>query len=356
MPTNRCMAVGYGSARVLQTIVTVEFVLLPAYGSTGAADNLRYYRPGSGFTDITPPQAGWRWFAIAVAPGNPDTWLLLGNTNTATDPVIFDVSAGVVKAKGSSASPLYRSTDAGQTWTAVTLSGLGAATACSIAGIDYGDAGWIVTGMTGGNSAPGYVWTGTANASAATTVDNARGYLYGVAGSGSEVILSTFTPDRRWRSLSGGSITTPGGTAPGVTSWNRQVRLPGTSRVVAALASDGTLWATSDYRALQPRQRVSGNNGTSLAAATHGVYIGGRTGIARVSDLLGMAILTVVAASGVSVGMVACGRQQRVALAVLSGDKATVYASSDGTTWDTVVTPSTALSGTVEVIERSTQQ
>lgn len=349
---NASLQVGYGKIG-RRGFIQPEIYLLPSLQS-GADDKIWRYKNGT-WTGITPPRAGWYWFVLEIDPNNADRLLLLGNS-TNSNATTFDVSSGVVKARGTTYSPLYRSDDGGQTWSEVTLSGLGSQTETGINTVCWSDDGsgeWFVVSNTGGGT-PSFFWRGSGTSASVTATDNSNRYTWPISGLSGDCVATNFSADGKiFYYPTGNTLTTPPGTTPSITNYSGVPwRLPGLSRAIALLGTDGTIWATSDYRSAQPTQRLSGNNGVMLAAAEWGVIVASSSGVKQVSDLLGTPSIETVAATGVNIVAVSVDRQTRKAAVALKNDKSGVYVSEDGDAWTLISTPITGLSPVVFVARR----
>jgi hypothetical protein len=124
---------------------------------------------------------------------------------------------------------------------------------------------------------------------------------------------------------------------------------------------NGGLWYAPDYTTAQPTEILgAGTAGSVVITADERVYVGGgpslttrtRTGIAEITDVAGTPSVSVVAASGLSVGRIGIDRQTRTFVAALNSAKTAVYLwdGSEETIIDASSLTSGDLADFVEVI------
>lgn len=311
--------------------------------------------------------AGWHWLRSAVSPNDPNKWLIQGNS-TADHPTKYDIVGGSIKAKGTAASPLWYSTDAGATWSQVALQHpfLTSYTAGTFSMADIGgvawidDTHWIVLGSSDDLVAPGnttYFWRGT-NGTATLAGPHTVGYAFGALATGlsGEPVIVTLYPNTelylRYVPSGGSAWVKPGGALLNQQALGIDAAL-GPARSIAIGMLDGSVLATADYRALQPTLRLPAGSGTFVAAGTDAWYLGGRangTGMLKVTDLLGTPQTTILPGSEGSdrtVGAIHSDRQTRTRIAarligrpdvlISDGQTCQVLAGPAGLTGDQLV-------------------
>ncbi len=139
--------------------------------------------------------------------------------------------------------------------------------------------------------------------------------------------------------------TTPAGGLVGVAGndpgWLE--RGPGSSRQLALAAGNGgAIWATADYRAAQPTLRSVGFTGGSIAALTDGHwYLGSRTGIVKITDLLGSPSGSIVAGTGETIGRIRSDPSHTYLAARKLGTVDVHY--YNGTAWSLIPGPAAAV-------------
>lgn len=344
----------------------VTLYLLP-WGGSGATDKIWKHTPTLGWAGLTPPQAGWYWFGILASAFDSDQLLLWGNSVTGNGVNAYTLDGVQVLDDGGTASPLYWSTDGGATWTPVALqttktrndSALFVAWSDSVAGEFYAA---MITDTTANEAFT--VWRGSTTALSGINVTpggNGRDLWGMCAGLGGDLILEG-TPGN-------GDPQNFGYVPAGATSFgdvggdiNTDLfylePLPFPSPAVVCRAGSvspgNDIYATPDYREGAPSNRITVAGG-SLAAIADGVYVGDRTGVQKVTDLLGSpAAATEAATSGIAVGHIQAGRRQRESLAARVGSSVDVLVYSGGV-WTTVAGPSAttsaALSNWVEIAD-----
>lgn len=363
--------IGYGPAQPPTAPVAV--LLIPV-GASGAADNIFRYTPGIGWESIAPPQASWYWHGIAVDPFNRNRMLLWGNSDSSQDWFVSIV--GVLYAEDETNFPLYRSDDAGATWTPIELgtadrtAAYGQILACwSESDADLWCAAMVldkplnreqVSFWRDGTGAASVERTGvlTTEATGAALGGMCSGtngeFVFGTSRAGNSIHEILYVP------RGGTSPVFPGGpgyTAP--TSRPEQLdRLPGTSRALTmlggTLASDDLTYEYDYQFGTQPFVLVA-NAGTRQTAALDAVYVGGRTGILKVTGVPASPEGVVVAGTeGIGIGAIRAGRAQRLGVAARKTGSTDLFVCSNGI-WSTLTGPPDAiaanLSNVVEVID-----
>jgi hypothetical protein len=354
--TRQVYQVGYGGSHLPERVVTVE-MLMPTWAASPGG--MWHYTTAAGWVlKNSGLPTGWRWRSIAADAYDPDHWMLLGGADGTLACGVVD---GVVLAGGTSSSPLWRTTDAGATWTPVTLETI--TSPATIHGpvavvFDPATAGaWWLAGhclnnpYNGGTRSTMAAWRGLNGSTVSHLNDITWNECEGVAaGVGGDVIVSgADTPTGNTNKGKFG-YAAPGDTvftAAGVnTSLVRTVaRLPGALPSVVGIcqsATDtGTLWAATDYRVSTLVKVVDDNLGNGpICAATTGVYIGGRAnGIAKVTDPLGSPSVTSVTETvGAGIGAIAADNQTRVAVAARIASNIDNFVF-DGETWVQIAGP-----------------
>jgi hypothetical protein len=141
----------------------------------------------------------------------------------------------------------------------------------------------------------------------------------------------------------------------GSTGYGRFERIGSTRNMIQPRDDLYNVVGTTDYRsaAWAALTGVSGQYAAALAAGT--VFMGGRSGVQQVLTPLATPSISIVAASGESVGHIRSDRQsQTIAAATVgSGLKETLIRSTDGT-WSRISAPPDAivLLDWVEVVQR----
>jgi PKD repeat protein len=127
-------------------------------GTWGASPGGIYHRRPEGWVlRNSGLPAGWFWRQVLALATAPDTWLALGNSSSGGQ---YGSSGGNVQATDGSASPLWITTDAGASWSPVTLNSPGVNV--QVAGVPAlvshpTAAGWALTLVNGG-STNSYLW------------------------------------------------------------------------------------------------------------------------------------------------------------------------------------------------------
>lgn len=348
---------GLGAAAIAPVTLYV-----PPWGGSGATDKIWKHTPTAGWTGLTPPQANWYWFGIARSIHNDDHLLLWGNTAPTNALNAFDLDGTEVLADGSGVSPLWRSTDGGLTWTEIRLltdrtrndSALFVCWSDSIAGEFYVA---MLTDTTA-NERP-TLWRGSSGATnlsaAYLTGAGSNKDVWGLTtGLGGDAVLTATTGDTQPQSfgyVSGSTYTIVGGDINVELSQLEAVGTPSPA-IVARIGND--IYATADYRETAPTERITVSGG-SLAAADGAVFVGDRSSVYRITDILGSASAAEEAAtSGAAVGHITAGRRLRQSAAARITDSVDLlYYSAAG--WTTITGPSgpdeTELSNYVEVVD-----
>lgn len=347
--------VGYGPAHARDVVAQL---LIPTTHNV-TPGGVYHYVPGVGWTLKNGGlPSGWNWNIVVANPFDAREWLMYGNTTSAPSVDQMIVSGSVVYAAGTTTSPLWHTTDAGLTWSPVTLGGLpGGVTGLSISGVvwnEFDRGAWF---LSTAQQIPYGGWRGRHGATIAGPFSFVgRGLTALESGTLDDFVAGSYSPDQQlnWISASNVLTTLAGGTA---SEFAGVARLPGT-RMVAVMRANGALDVSGDYQTVVPVQQLapgSISGGTfQIAGATHGLYaVGvGSSGIAKISDPAGSPAVAIVAASGQPMGNVVVDRQRRSLVGALSGSRTTVYLSGDGATWTTVATPAgVELSQILEVMQ-----
>lgn len=338
---------GFGASQT----VAVE-LLLPTRGESGAGDYLWHYTPSAGWVGITPPSAGKYWRFVAASPLAPDSWLLLGNS--ADNDSSYTVSGGHVVMADGSTKPLWLTTDAGATWTAITLadpaSG-GTQITLVKAEWSWADASaWVVVRENEVTATT--VWRGTGTTAGAPSTNDTHTAAVGWAfGADSDLYLAPSGTNRIGvYQTSGGSFTVPSGSALSENLYTTD-RLLGT-RIMASASQGTAVYATGDYRASQPTALYdTADSFAAVAFVGTDLFIGGRTGgVLRLSPY--NAAVATLAYDTNAVGFLRSDRQTQTTLAVRYGSRdVLVY---DGSAWAFLLGPpaTTLCADAIEVIKR----
>jgi hypothetical protein len=347
--------------------VPARFVLLPR-GASGGADRLWRYDPTTNaWTAIVPPQSGWYWDSLVVNPFNVREWLLIGNSDA--NAWIYGTTGQDIRPSSGTAPVLYATTDAGQTWTGIALSG--GDLAAGIGGritIARG-ACWLVTGgwiIAGGyfdapNINRGRIWRGAGATVTSATTHSTALPLAPIATTNGRAIVLRLTSGSTAGMLAiietDNSLTVPAGSSIGSSIVHDT--LPPTPGVVSA-DNAGNLRARTDVASGQPPVVATGAGGGGIAGATHGAYAlqtGG--GIARTADVLGTPVVTTVANPGSTYSAIRAGQRDRQIVAALDRAATAVAIgwTTDGVTWQTILGPAGMTDGNtapwIEVIEEA---
>lgn len=336
-----------------RAIVPGRVILIP-FEASGAGDFI-WVHDTVGWVGRTPPQAGWAWVQLVANPFDGDEWLLYGRSpNSANPSQRASVQSGIVRDLGATGeSPLYRTTNAGATWTAVDLTSAAAdgsqvlVQAKTIEWSDSESGAWLLTmGAEFIAANPTQYWRGSHSSAGTAFLEGAPNYwVLGFVASGINgqfIVAGRFNSNRLYVIETDGTRVDVDPTDAGEAYLGID-KFPGTgSPVVVGLRNINTLVAAEDYRDAQPSESLVGA-GTAITAAIDGVYVGGRTGVLRVANVLGGASGTVVAADGVGIGFIRAARQNR-ALATVVAARASNADSYiyDGTTWTFLPGPANA--------------
>lgn len=349
-----------GYANIRQR-VGVE-VVIPPFGASGVGDVVLHY-VGSDWLKKTPPIAGLYWLDIAANPFNPDEWLMLGNTVPNSDDFIS--AGGFITTRDDGHDPLWHTTDAGLTWTAIPLEDPGGVTTGGIQRLgqptwreDFGGQ-WLLTGRRIYSFVPyAVVWRGL-NASATSVTQYTNGsnndIRPAIGGFNGDIVTGVGEGSAVFAIIppTGSSyVTHPLSTSPIVFKW-RIDRWPLTERGIIAVDNDAGLHWAPDYSGGTLPLVLAGTGFICSTFANGDVLIGSRTGVGLVTNISSSPTLTVVAAAGLPAGNVRTDRQTRTAAAAFNPSEGLVRVF-DGTTWASLAlplgnTPSTA----VEVLVRS---
>lgn len=348
--THRCLAVGYGSRS--QPVTVAGLILMPSMAS-GAADKVWVY--GTAWTGLTPPTAGWHWLYVAASPRDKTKWLALGNS-TDSNPTKFDVVSGIIKAKGTSLSPLWYSGDSGASWSQVSLAHpyetshtAGSTSVASFVNVEWSDqteGAWYLVGSSdtvGLHSTTTYFYRGT-NGTAALQGTFTTGFAFGrlIAGSGGDIVHPSQFPstESKLRYVpQGATAFTTVGVDQAWASIIDADRRGGASREVAMIATDD-IWATPDYRTTTLALRLNAPSFSCLTAthdAWYASHQSGGIGLVRITNLFGTPEQTTIAGtSGADIHRVRADRQTRLTVGALkqppsTSNPATIYLYKDGT-------------------------
>jgi hypothetical protein len=351
-------------------LVAIE-ILVTTKAESGAADKLWRYDPTTKtWIGITYPQSGWIWLSVTVNPFNPSEWLLLGNSVGAGAEIAMKNVSGVVKDKGSSASPLYHTLDAGATWTPVTLTGVTADPGINAAPrwSEHTAGTWYLAADAVGTLTPSYLWRGSgSSAGAVVTTSATRAWTFAVGGQDGDAVLFDFGGNREVGYVAAGSssVVEPSGTSAATSDYTVDPDVWAASRLLVAPLSGGGLVVAADYRAVQPPKVITGiNTGRKQGAigADGSVYVYDiLLGIQRITNPAGShAITTVYDTGGIGACQIAIDHQTRTALAARQGDGSSSVNLfvSDGLVWAPLAGPPVAVAkfGDLAVIVRQGAQ
>lgn len=329
-----------------------ELVLLPR-GASGAADKIFYYTAAAGWTSLTPPSASKYWTHLVASPLAPDHWLLFGNSNTGAS---YTTSGGnVVMANGSTAM-LWRSDDAGQTWTACTLPSPG------ISPIEILNLSWSLTDPDAwyiaaqDDNTTTALWRGTSTTGASVVTDTTtNAYLILLPGLDGDVYFAPAAGGAGTKKAiyvdAGNAWHVPSGSGVG-SNVSSADYVRGTRRSVMMVST--TLYTATDYRTAQPV--TSGVGGGGSVAYCNGIaMLGDSNGIIHVLDPFGTPSTVQATGIGTPMNTIRSDRQtQTRAAAIQTGS--TLISVYNGTTWFTLTGPAdadaTKLSPYLEVIVR----
>lgn len=392
--TNKCYMVGYGAAHLPVIPVTSELLLVSRNQNPGG---VWHYVPGVGWVlknTGLPVSIFWKY--VTVSPFNPDHWLLLGNT-TSNDNDYAGAASQMYMANGSTPA-VWLTTNAGASWSAVTLSISGTKVYMrSIEWSDFTSGQWFA--VLGGPDPPGAalpvsnVMRGSGAAS--TSRVDTSSFLnpsFVINGYGGDIVTSEDDSNGAgvsgvvWRSTIAGSdnqIYDPATLGAFIENPTPLLMDRGIIPSPALYGVNRNTGGASTQFYYSPDYRVAGGPGsldhevaTSIAVAADGVYLGARqtsqirTRVTRCTNFAYSHAPSTDATStctqtdlftlsgGERVGHIRSSRQRRTAVAFRIVNAANtlddVYAY-DGTTWTRVTGPAQAANyfeNLIEVIER----
>jgi hypothetical protein len=284
--------------------------------------------------------------AVAADPNDPNIWYTIVGTNSDAD---VQVASGELVGSDGSTGVLWRWD--GTTWSNVSISATSVPTNARLgSSFAWRSSGWafVVSGASGGSPTGTQVYRGVGTAQGTTASEGSiQGVGLDIMADGTPVV-GTGLPaadDNIWY-VDGSSLVRPGTASGKDLDFRRLAAYPTGNRLVCpSFDSDdgnqGRILATDNYRTTQPSLRISATTGISAAVTTdERVYVAGgsgftRTGIAEISDLFGTPSVSVVAASGVSIGRIGMDNQTRTLVAALNSAKTAVHLW-DGTTETTI--------------------
>jgi hypothetical protein len=285
--------------------------------------------------------------AVAADPNDPNIWYTLVGTNSTGN---AQVASGELVGSDGSTGVLWRWD--GTTWSNVSISATSVPTNARIGfSFAWRGSGWtfVVAGPDSGLTATGtQVYRGVGTTQGTTASESGiRAYGLTIMADGVLVVGSQLplSDDNIWHA-DGSSLIRPGTASGEDRDYNSIAAYPIGTRLIAASIDNqdgnvGRIYATENYRTTQPSLRISTTTGYSAAVTTDervyvaGGFIGPVTGIAEITDLFGTPSVSVVAASGVSVGRIGMDNQTRTLVAALNSAKTAVHLW-DGTTETTI--------------------
>lgn len=195
--TRKAYMVAYGASHLPETLSRVE-IIVPTWGA--ATGGIWHYIPGVGWGSIKNtglPGGTWYGHWLAANPFNAGEWLLLLNTSSNNQNW---KRGATLKCADSSTNPLWRTTDYGATWSAVTVDVTGLAGASiddvEINNVEFSttkNGNWFFVGHRRNFVAAGkrgIVWRGTGNASSAPVIDDTWFELrWGAAGFNDDIVV-----------------------------------------------------------------------------------------------------------------------------------------------------------------------
>lgn len=366
-----CHMVGYGPAHG-PPIGPYAVIVLP-YGASGADDKIWYLANGV-WAGLTPPRASWYWECICVNPADQNEWLLYGVSNSgrlagraSANNIVYGDNGGL--STTGTYGPLYRSLDAGATWSPVPLTltatdgdHLYAQNHYMVYSEDVPGL-WMLTARNTFFNNHSYTWRGTGGGTvagikhASTSLHNLTGGLNGefLTSTISEAPLSQ-TADMAYLDTASGiqPIAHDGSTSPAYT-WQCLETLPATRRALGRRANaPSQVWGTTDYRAATVVP-LGAANGSVLTAALHGVYTTSLTGVEQIADAFAGSTPVQVGTDHNAMATIRAGRRRRLAVVAMRTDGVAV-ATTDGATWQTLTAPPVSSSSLlnlnhIEVVE-----
>jgi hypothetical protein len=333
-----------------------ELLLIP-YGASGGDDFIWKYG-AAGWVGIAPPVAGWYWEALAVNPFDQNEWLLYGVDNTsrwasaATAGKVYGDNTGANNSTGTY-SPLWRTTDAGATWTEVILSISGNnkdhifVDRTMLAWSDVQSGVWWLMGRTTAIYNETFVWRGLSGSSG--TVHRLASTSLEVVESGADgdFVVSTanspyLTQSENLNYITSAfvinNVTQQTGDTP-TYHWLSLDRLPGSRSIVGYRTPPGNMWGIRDYRMSGGATGTAGicaSNGASVSAAWSGVYTSG-TGIEFIADPFAGGTPAQVGSDSTPTSFIRVGRRRRLTIAAVTIYKGIIV--GDGATFRTIVPP-----------------
>lgn len=286
--------------------------------------------------------SGWNWDHIAVNPLNPNDWLLIGSNGS------MGRTGGNVTSGGSPI--LYRTTDAGLTWTAVNLPDDGTPTEAydptnaannqPIGYLSNGDL-FVFGNYGSGVTSTIVLWRGPAGSMARTlltTTGGGRGAHSGVGGNDGDIIVTFRT----------GGDDVAGYLASGATTLPSSIGMAESgARIVRSNLGRGALYKvgtfigrTDDYRA-GPITSATLTGDHIAMVGDYALVAGGRTGVYRVSDPASSLTTGAIVAADLLTTEAIASDHARTRAAAIVGDATaiTLYYTTDGETWGTVAGP-----------------
>lgn len=290
--------------------------------------------------------SGWTWLQVAVSPFSPDDWLILGQA-----------SGGVARGGGfitSDGEPiLYRTTNAGASWTAIPIadppqnSGSALRPLRSTPSCGYTSTGQLFFAASI-FADYAWLWTGTDSLTVqATTGELANVDIYSaIAGRDGDVVLSLLSSPTQQvvrYVLAGGSTFLAGSSSPldisaAVGGPLALGRIGLGRRVVVGLGGYKTL---ADYRVGTATPDDAIETLDSRLAIGYGDAFTAGTGMRRISGLESTPVVDEVAAfTGVGITALASDDTQQVLAALTGGASVlTVHWTEDGATWSATPGP-----------------
>ena len=296
--------------------------------------------------------SGWRWLQVAVSPFNPDDWLILGYKVASG----FTRGGGVITSDGSAI--LWRTTDAGASWSAVPLANPSQNSASVLQTPLTGicpQIGYTSTGrlffadMIFGSTDYGILWSGTASLAVQAVAGLANIAIYGViAGTDGEIVIALnssptaqvirYVPEGGATWLSGSTSALGLTSAVGAALALGRVNL--TRRVVVGRVG---YKVAQDYRANPVSAEVLTSDRT-LAIGYGDAFVAGAAGngVRRISGLASTpAAAAIPAMAGLNVTVLANDATQTIVAGLVgTSSSLTAYWTEDGVTWASLAGPS----------------